>query len=80
MREMTSQRNKSLCDVFYGMSVVERAGTGLSDVVKYAQEESDNAVLGSRRATKSFGPNSSSRAPPDGSRASRGIRVRSAST
>jgi hypothetical protein len=45
MREMTSQRNRSLCDIFYGMSVMERAGTGLSDVVKYAQEASGNAVF-----------------------------------
>lgn len=45
VREMTSQRNRSLCDVFYGMSVMERAGTGLSDVVKYAQEASGNAVF-----------------------------------
>ncbi|WP_457492094.1 SIR2 family protein [Tardiphaga sp. P5_C7] len=45
VREMTSQRNRSLCDVFYGMSVMERAGTGLSDVVKYAREASGAAVF-----------------------------------
>ena len=45
VRELTSQRNRSLCDVFYGMSVMERAGTGLSDVVKYAREASGAAVF-----------------------------------
>ncbi len=45
LRELTSQRNRSLCDVFYGMSVMERAGTGLSDVVKYAREGNGTAVF-----------------------------------
>src|SRR5262249_41968532 len=38
VREWTSPRNRALCDIFYGMSVMERAGTGLSDVVKFAKE------------------------------------------
>jgi hypothetical protein len=45
VKELTSQRNRSLCDIFYGMSVMERAGTGLSDVVKYAREGSGTAVF-----------------------------------
>jgi hypothetical protein len=38
VRELTSSRNRALCDIFYGMSVMERAGTGLSDVVRFAKE------------------------------------------
>ncbi len=43
VREWTAPRNRALCDIFYGMSVMERAGTGLSDVVKFAKE-SDGAA------------------------------------
>jgi len=43
VREWTAPRNRSLCDIFYGMSVMERAGTGLSDVVQFAKE-GDGAV------------------------------------
>jgi hypothetical protein len=45
VKELTSQRNRALCDIFYGMSVMERAGTGLSDVVRYARERSGTAVF-----------------------------------
>jgi hypothetical protein len=38
VREWTAPRNRALCDIFFGMSMMERAGTGLSDVVKYAKE------------------------------------------
>ena len=33
VRELTSPPNRAICDVFFGMSVMERAGTGLSDVL-----------------------------------------------
>jgi len=39
---LTDQRNPSLCDVFFGMSAMERAGTGLIDVGELMQE-SDGA-------------------------------------
>lgn len=45
VHELTSPRNRALCDVFYGMSVMERAGTGLSDVVKYAKEGDGDAIF-----------------------------------
>ncbi len=44
VRELTSPRNRALCDVFYGISAMERAGTGLSDVLKFARE-SDGAAI-----------------------------------
>ena len=45
VRELTSPRNRALCDVFYGMSVMERAGTGLSDVLKFARESDGTAIF-----------------------------------
>jgi len=39
---LTDQRNPSLCDVFFGISAMERAGTGLIDVGELMQE-SDGA-------------------------------------
>ena len=45
IHELTSPRNRALCDIFYGMSVMERAGTGLSDVVKFAKEGDGDAVF-----------------------------------
>ncbi|MGD1213077.1 MAG: SIR2 family protein [Candidatus Acidiferrales bacterium] len=45
VRELTSPRNRALCDVFYGMSVMERAGTGLSDVAKFARESDGYALF-----------------------------------
>jgi hypothetical protein len=38
VREWTAPGNRALCDIFYGMSALERAGTGLSDVVRFARE------------------------------------------
>jgi hypothetical protein len=35
---MADQRNPSLCDIFFGMSAMERAGTGLIDVAKLMAE------------------------------------------
>src|SRR4029077_3711182 len=37
VRELTSPRNRAICDIFFGMSVMERAGTGLSDVLRFAK-------------------------------------------
>jgi hypothetical protein len=45
VRELTSPRNPALCDVFFGMSVMERAGTGLSDVLNFAREGDGAAVF-----------------------------------
>jgi hypothetical protein len=45
VRELTSPRNRALCDVFFGMSVMERAGTGLSDVLSFAREGNGTAVF-----------------------------------
>jgi hypothetical protein len=45
VHELTSPRNRALCDIFYGMSVMERAGTGLSDVLKFTQEGDGSAIF-----------------------------------
>jgi hypothetical protein len=45
VRELTSPRNRALCDVFFGMSVMERAGTGLTDVLNFAREGDGTAVF-----------------------------------
>jgi hypothetical protein len=45
LREWTAPRNRALCDIFYGMSVMERAGTGLSNVVKFAKEGNGAAIF-----------------------------------
>jgi hypothetical protein len=45
VRELTSPRNPALCDVFFGMSVMERAGTGLSDVLSFAREGDGTAIF-----------------------------------
>jgi len=45
VRELTSPGNRALCDIFYGMSVMERAGTGLADVLKFAKEADGTAVF-----------------------------------
>lgn len=43
--ELTSLRNRALCDIFFGMSAMERAGTGLTDVARYARDGSGQAVF-----------------------------------
>ncbi|MGY3499160.1 hypothetical protein [Bradyrhizobium sp. USDA 4502] len=43
--ELTSVRNRALCDIFFGMSAMERAGTGLTDVARYARDGSGQAVF-----------------------------------
>ena len=45
IRELTSPRNRALCDIFYGMSVMERAGTGLSDVLRFTREGDGAAIF-----------------------------------
>ena len=45
VREWTAPCNRALCDIFYGMSVIERAGTGLSDVVQFAKEGDGAAIF-----------------------------------
>jgi hypothetical protein len=45
VRELTSPRNRAICDVFFGLSVMERAGTGLSDVLDYAREGDGTAIF-----------------------------------
>jgi SIR2-like domain len=45
IRELTSPPNRALCDVFFGLSVMERAGTGLSDVLNFAREGDGTAVF-----------------------------------
>jgi hypothetical protein len=45
VRELTSPRNRALCDVFFGMSAMERAGTGLTDVLSFAREGDGTAVF-----------------------------------
>jgi hypothetical protein len=45
VRDLTAPRNPALCDVFFGLSVMERAGTGLSDVLSFARESDGTAVF-----------------------------------
>lgn len=45
VREWTAPRNRALCDIFYGISAMERAGTGLSDVVQFAKEGDGAAIF-----------------------------------
>lgn len=45
VRDLTSARNAALCDIFFGLSAMERAGTGLSDVRDFAKEGDGTAVF-----------------------------------
>lgn len=45
VRDLTAPRNRSLCDVFFGMNAMERAGTGLSDIIQYAREARGTAIF-----------------------------------
>jgi hypothetical protein len=54
VRELTSPRNSALCDVFFGMSAMERAGTGLSDVLNFAKEGDGTAVFSVPPGTDDF--------------------------
>ena len=61
VRELTSPRNRALCDIFFGMSVMERAGTGLSDVLSFARKATARRSLASRREATTFGRKSINR-------------------
>lgn len=54
VRDLTSARNAALCDVFFGLSAMERAGTGLSDVRDFAKEGDGAAVFSVPPGTDSF--------------------------
>jgi len=41
----TDQRNPSLCDIFFGLSAMERAGTGLVDVKQLMQDSSGESAF-----------------------------------
>jgi hypothetical protein len=43
--EFSDLRNRALCDVFFGISAMERAGTGLTEVRKLADEEGGAATF-----------------------------------
>jgi hypothetical protein len=45
IRELTAPQNRALCDIFYGINAMERAGTGLSDVLEFAREGDGAAVF-----------------------------------
>jgi len=45
VRELTSSRNRARCDVFFGMRFMERAGTGLSDVLSFERESDGTAIF-----------------------------------
>jgi hypothetical protein len=42
---VTDQRNPSLCDIFFGISAMERAGTGLMDVVRLMTEHGGGSAF-----------------------------------
>lgn len=54
VQDLTSPRNPALCDIFYGLSSMERAGTGLSDVRNYAREGDGSAVFSVPPGSDSF--------------------------
>jgi len=47
-------RNRSLCDVFFGIQAMEREGTGLTDVEVMAREIGGDATFATDSETKSF--------------------------
>ncbi|HEY9226041.1 MAG TPA: hypothetical protein VIP11_05305 [Gemmatimonadaceae bacterium] len=47
-------RNRSLCDVFFGIHAMEREGTGLTDVEVMAREIGGDATFANDSRTKSF--------------------------
>jgi hypothetical protein len=42
---LTEQRNPALCDIFFGISAMERAGTGLMDVAQLMMEASGGSAF-----------------------------------
>ena len=51
---VTDQRNPSLCDVFFGISAMERSGTGLVDVRKLMVDSSGESAFFNNLAERSF--------------------------
>ncbi|MGA0532582.1 SIR2 family protein [Hansschlegelia sp. KR7-227] len=43
--QFSDLRNRSLCDIFFGMNAMERAGTGLTDAVELAVEQGGSAAF-----------------------------------
>jgi hypothetical protein len=43
--EFSDLRNRALCDVFFGISAMERAGTGLTDARELAEQQGGTAVF-----------------------------------
>lgn len=50
----THPHNPTLCDIFYGLSAVEKAGTGLIDVLEMMRQSGGRASFYSRKEHKSF--------------------------
>jgi hypothetical protein len=50
----TDQRNAALCDVFFGISAMERSGTGLTDVSKLMVESSGESAFFNNLTERSF--------------------------
>lgn len=51
---ITDQRNPSLCDIFFGISAMERAGTGLIDVAQLMAETGGGSAFYHRSKPGSF--------------------------
>ncbi|WP_300295616.1 SIR2 family protein [Ferrovibrio sp.] len=67
---VTDQRNPSLCDIFFGISAMERAGTGLIDVGQLMQECGGRCAFYNYDADARF---EAKIAPPQASAGSRSI-------
>ncbi len=52
--EFSSLRNRTICDVFFGMSAMERSGTGLVDVQEMASEHGGAAEFAYPSGTDNF--------------------------
>lgn len=51
---ISSLRNRGICDVFFGIRAMERAGTGLSDVEAMSRERGGDAVFSTDKASGQF--------------------------
>lgn len=51
---LTDQRNSALCDVFFGISAMERSGTGLTDVNKLMLDSSGESAFFNNSAEDTF--------------------------
>jgi len=52
--EFSHLRNRSLCDIFFGMSAMERAGTGLVDIAELSRSNSGDAQFAFPPGTERF--------------------------